>query len=85
MLATGDRVKEGESVTFTATAKAGYEFVSWDAFNTKSTSVTRDIYDDMDVTGTFGPMFQMVLTIITSSSRSEAVRVNQTLTLQVIM
>lgn len=55
VLATGDEVKEGESVTFTATAKAGYVFVSWDAFNTNSTSVTRDIYDDMDVKGTFGP------------------------------
>lgn len=54
-LTSGQTVKEGTSVTFTATPTAGNEFVEWDNFDTKATSVTRVIRAATTVQGKFGP------------------------------
>ena len=54
-IASGTKVKEGDSVTFTATPKAGNVFTSWSAFDTTATSVTRVIRADTTVRGNFGP------------------------------
>ena len=38
-ISSGAQVKEGDSITFTATAKTGNVFVNWSEFDTKSSSV----------------------------------------------
>jgi len=54
-ITSGDSVKEGDSITFTATAKTGNVFVDWSEFDTKSSAVTRVIRANTTATGNFGP------------------------------
>ena len=54
-ITSGDSVKEGDSITFTATAKTGNVFTGWSEFDTKSSAVTRVIRADTTATGNFGP------------------------------
>ncbi|MBQ9680082.1 MAG: hypothetical protein IJV48_05320 [Ruminococcus sp.] len=54
-ITSGASVKEGDSVTFTATPTTGNVFTSWSAFDTTATSVTRVIRADTTVVGNFGP------------------------------
>ena len=54
-ITSGDSVKEGDSITFTATAKTGNVFTGWSEFDTKSSAVTRVIRANTTATGNFGP------------------------------